>query len=75
LNKDYEISVDFTIPPRINLNPSLYNIVIGIIEPPYFLVDKVYVSSAFRVSEFYKGEKKFEGFLGQITIDPEWEIK
>lgn len=75
LKKDGEISVDFTIPSGINLNPSLYNIVIGVIDPPYFLVDKVNVNSAFRVSEFYKGEKKFEGFLGQITIDPEWEIK
>lgn len=75
LSKNDVSSVSFKVPERIYFNPGLYNIVIGIIEPPYFLVNKVNISSAFRVSEFYEENVKFEGYLGQITIEPEWKIK
>jgi len=68
-------NVYFEIPSKINLVPGSYSIVIGIIDPPYHLVEKTYIKNKINIIEYKKDGSRFEGLLGPVVIDPVWKIK
>ena len=71
---DDELSFGITLPIGLNLVPGVYNIVVGLLYPPYILIEKVTIPNNLVISRIDKSGAVYCGFLGDVTTNAKWEV-